>query len=137
MKSFCSKADLFSLNVPEEWTIHTEYPYKFTKEGFIEGILQISAFHSKNIEFNVSNELPKVLSKHPSAYIAKISDYDSIQYTENHIPEVVLMHSWIIGQGNIKIFCTFTVNANQQQQKLDAHLLEVFDILQTLKLACP
>jgi len=123
---------LFEITLPNNWVFDVEKNlYYFYPGEEFDGVLQISDYYHETSRFDPEVQLSKERSKHPSANIVNLSNYDAIHYgivNEDH----TVQYCWITGFQQVMLFCTLTVRPNYSESELNLIYDRVTRILGTL-----
>lgn len=134
METFVSTHKLFQIDLPTGWQ-HSFEDNVYTFQHEECSALQVSAmFHPDGKEFVLDEELEKEQRRHPTAEITELSEYGAIHYGVDMVNEKMLQYVWITGYKNVKLLCTLTTNAEQDNQKLDADYENAVEILSTIRI---
>lgn len=135
---FQSKHQLFELYLSDEWKYDfKDNVYSFYNSNEVEGVLQISAYwgeKGKVSKFDPTEELQKEQYSYPSAQLVKVSEYDAVHFGLKYDTDNLLDYRWIIGNKNIKLFCTLLLNSDQKEEVIDKSYEKVVTILNSLKI---
>ena len=129
-----SSHNLFEFELPEGWEYLIEDEiYSLFNESTVQGVLQISAYFSKENLFNVSQEFVKMKKERKDAIIVYLGKNVAIHYALLLVEDNLIRYDWIIASSQRRIFCTFLVNSSQKVDELDSNYNQVVEILSTIK----
>ncbi|WP_158022715.1 DUF3805 domain-containing protein [Hymenobacter coccineus] len=132
-RQFESDNRWFRIIYPKAWQVEFEDGiYTLTKADDSSWAFQISAYKTVNDSipnFDIDEELQRIVEIHPKAKIVALPNRKAIYYTERR--DDSLLYIWIIGGKKCKAFCSYTADASTTQ---NANLDASRQVINTMKL---
>lgn len=116
-KQFEADNKWFKLIYSASWQIELEDGiYTFTEAHDPSWAFQISAYratHDTIPDFNITEELQRIIKSHPTAKTVALPNRKAVYYAERK--DSSLLQIWIIGGKRCKAFCSYTSDAPAPQ----------------------
>lgn len=116
-KQFEPNNKWFKLTYPATWQVEPDDEvYTFTEVHDPSWAFQVSAYkatHDTIPDFNVNEELERIVESHPTAKIIALPSRKAVYYIERR--DSFLLQIWIIGGKRCKTFCSYTTDTPAPQ----------------------